>query len=63
MAAPAFLIYPMIVNETCIGMFYADRNRKGALLSEAQREYMDKLRSMAIEAITKRPATGDNAKK
>jgi len=54
-AAPAFLVYPIMVKGACIGLFYADKTRKGPLLTAEQREYMDDLRSMAVEAMTKRP--------
>jgi hypothetical protein len=52
--APSFLIYPLTVKGSCIGMFYADKREKGSLLTDEQLEYMDKLRNMAIEAITKK---------
>lgn len=50
--APSFLIYPLTVKGGCIGMFYADRKEKGRLLAEEQLNEMEKLRDMAIEAIT-----------
>ena len=53
-AAPSFLIYPLTVNKGCIGMFYADRKERGALLTEEQLDYMDKLRNLAIDAILKK---------
>jgi eukaryotic-like serine/threonine-protein kinase len=53
-AAPSFLIYPLTVNKGCIGMFYADRKERGALLTDEQLDYMDKLRNLAIEAILKK---------
>jgi len=50
-AAPAFLIYPIVVKEICIGVIYADRNMKGALLTESQMEQMEELRKLAVNAI------------
>jgi eukaryotic-like serine/threonine-protein kinase len=52
--APSFLIYPLTVKKGCIGMFYADKKEKGRLLTDEQLDYMEKLRNMAIEAITKK---------
>jgi HD-like signal output (HDOD) protein len=52
--APSFLIYPLVFKGECIGMFYADRKEKGALLTEAQRGHMEELRNMAIQAITQK---------
>ena len=50
--APSLLIYPLVVKGTCIGMFYADLKEKGTMLTEIQRNYMEDLRSAAIQAIT-----------
>ena len=50
-AAPAFLIYPIVVREICIGVIYADRKTKGALLTESQMEQMEELRKLAVDAI------------
>jgi len=52
--APSFLIYPLTVKGGCIGMFYADKKEKGRLLTDEQMDYMEKLRNMTIEAITKK---------
>ncbi len=52
--APSFLIYPLTVKGGCIGMFYADKKEKGRLLTDEQMDYMEKLRDMTIEAITKK---------
>lgn len=52
--APSFLIYPLRVKGGCIGMFYADKKEKERLLTDEQLDYMEKLRDMAIEAITKK---------
>jgi hypothetical protein len=51
--APSFLIYPLTVKGGCIGMFYADKKEKGCLLTDEELDGMEKLRSMAIEALTK----------
>ncbi len=50
-AAPFFLIYPIVVREICIGVIYADRKTKGALLTEAQMAQMEELRKLAVDAI------------
>ena len=50
-AAPAFLIYPLIIKGKCIGLFYADKNQKGALLTDSQCSYMEYLRDMAVKVI------------
>jgi eukaryotic-like serine/threonine-protein kinase len=52
--APSFLIYPLTVKGGCIGMFYADKKEKGRLLTDEQLDYMERLRNMAIDAITKK---------
>jgi eukaryotic-like serine/threonine-protein kinase len=49
--APSFLIYPLNLKGTCIGMFYADLKEKGTMLTDVQRNYMEDLRSTAINAI------------
>ncbi|MBN1614575.1 MAG: HDOD domain-containing protein [Deltaproteobacteria bacterium] len=50
-AAPAFLIYPLVIKGNCIGMFYADKDKKGPILTEVQRNSMEELRNMAIDVI------------
>ncbi|HPJ95804.1 MAG TPA: HDOD domain-containing protein [Syntrophales bacterium] len=50
-SAPAFLIYPIVVREICIGIIYADRKTKGVLLTESQMEQMEELRNLAVSAI------------
>jgi GAF domain-containing protein len=52
--APSFLIYPLTVKGGCIGMLYSDKKEKGRLLTDEQLNYMENLRDMAIEAITKK---------
>jgi len=51
--APSFLIYPLRIKGNCIGMFYADKREKGRMLTEEDLESLEKLRRLAIEAITK----------
>ncbi len=53
-AAPSFLIYPLLYRGECIGMFYADRKDKGILLTEGQRSCMEELRGLAVQAITQK---------
>jgi HD-like signal output (HDOD) protein len=53
-AAPAFLVYPLVFKGNCIGLFYADKNRKGTILTENQRNDMEALRNMAIDVITQK---------
>jgi HD-like signal output (HDOD) protein len=53
-AAPSFLIYPLLFKSECIGMFYADKKEKGSMLTEVQRSRMEDLRNMAIQALTKK---------
>jgi GAF domain-containing protein len=53
-SAPSFLIYPLVFKGDCIGLFYADRKEKGAMLTEDQRSHMEELRSMAVDAIAQK---------
>jgi len=50
-AAPSFLVYPIIVKDICIGIIYADRKTKGSMLSETQLKYMEELRKLAVNAM------------
>ncbi len=52
--APAFIIYPLVVNETCLGLYYADRQEKGCVLSDSQLSYLKTLRNQAALAIKQR---------
>ena len=52
-SAPSFLIYPLVCSGECIGLFYADRKEKGAMLTDDQRSRMEELRGMAVDAITR----------
>jgi len=53
-AAPAFLVYPLVIKGNCIGLFYADKSDRGTLLSDNQHKYMDDLHSMAVDVITQK---------
>jgi HD-like signal output (HDOD) protein len=53
-AAPSFLIYPLVTAEECIGMFYADKKTKGTMLTEAQKNFMEELCDITIQAITQK---------
>lgn len=49
--APSLVIYPIIVKDTPLGLFYADKEQKGPIISGAQLNYMKTLRNQAILAI------------
>ncbi|HOI74763.1 MAG TPA: HDOD domain-containing protein [Syntrophales bacterium] len=53
-AAPAFLVYPLVIKGTCLGLFYADKSESGTLLTESQCMQMEDLRDMAVEVITQK---------
>jgi HD-like signal output (HDOD) protein/GAF domain-containing protein len=53
-SAPSFLIYPLVFKGGCIGLFYADRKEKGAMLTDVQRSRMEELRGMAVDAIAQK---------
>jgi HD-like signal output (HDOD) protein len=46
----SILIYPLIVKDNCIGLFYADKKNAG-ILNEDQQGYMNILRNKAILSI------------
>ena len=48
---PSFIFLPIIYEKTCIGAFYADREKAGAPLPEGQYKYLDMLRNQLILAI------------
>lgn len=50
-AAPAFVLYPLIVNKKVVGLFYADRELSGRVLSGTQINYMKTLCNQAVLAI------------
>ncbi len=49
--APAFIVYPILVNNVCLGLFYADQEEKGAPIPENQLDYMNILRNQILIAI------------
>ncbi len=49
--APAFVLYPVAVNKKVIGLFYADREESGEVLSGNQVNYMKTLCNQAVLAI------------
>jgi len=51
-AAPSFIIYPLITAKGCIGMFYGDKKSRGVLLTETDRQFMEELREIFLSAIT-----------
>ncbi len=50
-AAPAFVLYPLVVNKKVVGLFYADREQSGTVLSGNQVNYMKTLCNQAVLAI------------
>jgi eukaryotic-like serine/threonine-protein kinase len=48
--AHSFLIYPLIIKEKCIGMFYADK-KTSRMLDNDQRDYINILRDKTIWAM------------
>jgi len=51
-AAPSFIIYPLMTSKGCIGMFYANKKMKGTMLTGGQQKLMEELRDIFIQAIT-----------
>lgn len=49
--APAFAVYPIVVRNKPIGIFYADKGRKGDLFAGNQAVYMKTLCNQAVLAI------------
>jgi transcriptional regulator with GAF, ATPase, and Fis domain len=49
--APAFVLYPVAVNKKVVGLFYADREEKGEVLSGSEVNYMKTLCNQAVLAI------------
>lgn len=49
--APAFVLYPLVVNKKVVGLFYADREQSGTVLSGTQVNYMKTLCNQAVLAI------------
>ncbi len=50
-SAPAFVLYPLVVNKKVVGLFYADREQSGTVLSGNQVNYMKTLCNQAVLAI------------
>jgi len=50
-SAPAFILYPIVVNKRPVGLIYADRENPGMVISGNQINYMKTLCSQAILAI------------
>ncbi len=53
-AAQSFLVYPLIAAEGCIGLFYADKKEEGTMLNDYQKNFMETLRDIAIQAMTRK---------
>lgn len=49
--APAFIFMPVMVQKICIGAFYADRNKSGPPITEADHRLLLMLRNQLILAI------------
>lgn len=49
--APAFILYPIIVNKRPVGLIYADRELPGRVISGNQSNYMKTLCNQAVLAI------------
>jgi hypothetical protein len=49
--APAFVLYPLAVNKKVLGLFYADREESGEVLTGNEVNYMKTLCNQAILAI------------
>lgn len=50
-AAPAFVVYPIVINNAPLGLIYADRESKGHVLSGTQPNYMKTLCNQLVMAI------------
>lgn len=50
-AAPAFVLYPIIVNKRPIGLIYGDKEEAGPVLGGAHLKYMKTLTNQAVLAI------------
>ncbi len=49
--APAFIFLPILYQKICIGAFYADRNKDGQPISDAEHRHLSMLRNQLILAI------------
>ncbi len=52
LAAPAFVLCPIMVNDVCVGLVYADRDKAGEVVSANQMKYMKTLCNQAVLAMT-----------
>lgn len=50
-SAPAFVLFPVIINKKPLGLIYADRDRKGHVLDGNQLRYMKTLCNQAVLAM------------
>ena len=50
-SAPAFVLYPIIINKAPVGLIYADREKAGRILSGDQINYMKTLCNQAVLAM------------
>jgi len=49
--APSFIIYPIFIDEICLGFLYADREEEGDPIPENYLNYMNTLRSQLVIGI------------
>ena len=49
--APSFIIYPILIDKVCLGLFYADKENEGPPIPEDQLNFMKILRNQLIIAI------------
>ncbi|MFC1822313.1 HDOD domain-containing protein [Thermodesulfobacteriota bacterium] len=50
-SAPAFVLYPIILNKIAFGLIYGDKERKGRVFSRQELSYMNTLRNQAVLAL------------
>ena len=50
-AAPAFVLFPVLINKKPLGLIYADKDRKGRVIDGSQLQYMKILCNQAVLAI------------
>ena len=50
-AAPAFVLFPVLINKKPLGLLYADKDRKGRVIDGSQLQYMKILCNQAVLAI------------
>ncbi len=49
--APAFVLFPVYIKKKAAGLFYADKNKTGKVIEDAQINYMRTLRNQAALAL------------